>query len=806
MRWLRWALFAIAVIAVVAFASGWWALRQSLPQLDGEIAAFAPGTAPTAATTIERDAAGRPTITATSRADLAWATGFAHGQDRFFQMDLSRRFAAGELSELFGEVALEQDKNARRFAFRRVAGQVIEAAPEAEREVIEAYARGVNAGLASLRARPWEYLLLRAEPRPWTPEDSVLVIHSMWWQLQYNSLRREIGRRRFENAAALGATPESARELISFVYAGHSEWDTPNYSADARCIESGCGRRADVLTRPFPVLLRFSPSAVEEGNAAARAEESAASADEPAAPGSNGWAIAGIHTRSGVALVANDMHLDIGVPVVWYPARLRVTAAPTLDITGVTLPGTPAVAAGSNGGIAWGFTNSYGDFADVRWRLCSFEEFSKRRERIHVRGEADVEVEYHDVGEGVVLDDVDDYQLRADMCLQIAWLAMRPEATNFAMLGLERARNVDEALALAPRVGIPGQNAVFGDIGGRIAWTLMGRVPRGSGPDRLFGPLEYRDVTDHPRLADPPVGRLWTANQRVVDGALEAVLGDDEVDVGAGGYDIGARARQIRDGLLGLEHPATEADMLAVQLDSRGRFHARWADLILTLLDENALAEEPRRREFRALVSDWKPEASPDSVGYRLVREFRGQTLDSLWKWLVAAHMGSEPNVPRPAQFEAAGWRLVTERPGGIEPPSHIEWRAYLLARVDATIDVLLEQCGALASCTYGRRKPVAIRHPLSRALPLLPRLVDMPARELPGDHHMPRVQDGHFGASERFAVSPGREAEGYLQLPGGPSGHPLSPFYRSGFEDWANGKPTPFLPGTATHRLVLHP
>jgi penicillin amidase len=168
--------------------------------------------------------------------------------------------------------------------------------------------------------------------------------------------------------------------------------------------------------------------------------------------------------------------------------------------------------------------------------------------------------------------------------------------------------------------------------------------------------------------------------------------------------------------------------------------------------------------------------------------------------------MGGEPNVPRPGQFEAAGWRLVTERPGGIEPPSHIEWRAYLLARVDATIDVLLEQCGSLASCTYGRRKPVAIRHPLSRALPLLPRLVDMPTRELPGDHHMPRVQDGHFGASERFAVSPGREAEGYLQLPGGPSGHPLSPFYRSGFEDWANGKPTPFLPGTAAHRLVLHP
>ena len=98
------------------------------------------------------------------------------------------------------------------------------------------------------------------------------------------------------------------------------------------------------------------------------------------------------------------------------------------------------------------------------------------------------------------------------------------------------------------------------------------------------------------------------------------------------------------------------------------------------------------------------------------------------------------------------------------------------------------------------------MRHPLARAVPLLSSLLDMPTRQLPGDHHMPRVQDGAFGASERFAVSPGRESEGYLELPGGPSGHPLSPFYRSGFEDWAAGRPTPFLPGAPAHKLTLNP
>ncbi|MBC8026007.1 MAG: penicillin acylase family protein, partial [Steroidobacteraceae bacterium] len=148
---------------------------------------------------------------------------------------------------------------------------------------------------------------------------------------------------------------------------------------------------------------------------------------------------------------------------------------------------------------------------------------------------------------------------------------------------------------------------------------------------------------------------------------------------------------------------------------------------------------------------------------------------------------------------------LANERPTMIAPPGG-DWRAFLLARLDAATQTLMKECGTLSSCTFGRRKPVAIRHPLSRAVPFLSRWLDMPVRELAGDHHMPRVQDGAFGASERFAVSPGREDQGYLELPGGISGHPLSPFYRSGFDDWADGKPTPFLPGIAAHKLTLKP
>jgi penicillin amidase len=246
--------------------------------------------------------------------------------------------------------------------------------------------------------------------------------------------------------------------------------------------------------------------------------------------------------------------------------------------------------------------------------------------------------------------------------------------------------------------------------------------------------------------------------------------------------------------------------MHAIQLDSRALFLSRWRDLLLALLDEEAMHQQPLRREFRQLVSEWRPEASPDAVGYRLVRVFRSVALTSLWRSLSTGLLGEDFDARRPGQFESGGFRLLTERPVNIAPPGGGDWREFLLSRLDAAIDESVAACGSLAKCTYGELDPVRVRHPLSRAIPLLSGLLDMPTRQMAGDHHMPRVQDGAFGASERFAVSPGRETEGYLELPGGPSGHPLSPFYRSAFEDWAAGKATPFLPGPVAHRLVLDP
>jgi penicillin amidase len=317
-------------------------------------------------------------------------------------------------------------------------------------------------------------------------------------------------------------------------------------------------------------------------------------------------------------------------------------------------------------------------------------------------------------------------------------------------------------------------------------------------------PVAWRTAAERPAVVSPPAGRIWTANARVADGEGERTIGSDEADGGLG-YDLGARAGQIRDGLLALHRPATPADMLAIQLDDRALFLARWRTLLLGTLDQDSLKDRPRRAELRRLAERWDARAGVDSVGYRVVREFRDAAERAVWDAVLGVAGLAVPGSPPPSrQFEGLLWSLVTEQPQHMLPARYSDWRALLLEQVDAVGESMRDACAVLERCGWGERNPVRIRHPLSRALPWLSRWLDMTTVALPGDHDMPRVQAGAFGASQRFAVSPGRESEGYMQLPGGQSGHPLSAFYAAGFEDWASGRMAPFLPGPAAHKLIL--
>jgi len=536
-----------------------------------------------------------------------------------------------------------------------------------------------------------------------------------------------------------------------------------------------------------------------------------------AAAGSNSWAVAGSLTATGAALIANDMHLGQRVPTVWYHARLRLAAgAGALDLNGVTLPGAPVLVAGSNGHIAWGFTNSYGSWLGVSRLPCTAVgprelttasgtlPLSVVREEIRVHGAEPLALEVKSAPAGVLLrEDVAQHS-----CWFASWLAQDPAATNFGLMALERAASVAEALVLAPAVGIPHQNTVIGDSAGHIAWTIFGRIPEDTGPARARRGGAWTKAADHPRIVDPPFGRIWTANARVAtDDQQLRLIGGDVARLGAG-YNLGARAGQIRDDLLALNGNVTPADMLRIQLDDRALFLARWRTLLLGLLDAQALRDQPRRAEFRRLVESWDATASVDSVGYRLVRAYHDRAQQAVWDMLLGAlRLPADEDAAPPAQFEGPLWELVTTQPLHLLTRAYPDWPSFLRAQVDTAIADLGQSCPELARCTWGAHNLVRIRHPLSRALPWLAWLLDMPPVELPGDHDMPRVQDGViFGASERFAVSPGHESEAYLHLPGGQSGHPLSPYYRAGFMQWALGTPLPFLPGPAQHTLTLTP
>lgn len=783
-------LAGVAILFTGLVLAGWFTLHASLPRLDGSIATR--GVA--GPVTLERDSYGAMTVTGDGRGDVAYGLGYAHGQDRYFQMDLTRRAAAGELSALLGTGTVATDRKLRVHRFRAVARAALAAAPPAERALLDAYAAGVNAGRRSLGARPFEYLLLQAEPEEWRPEDSVLVALAMFLQLQDGD-----GRHKIERGLVQAAVPES---VARFVNASATDWESAidGSRSDPPQIPPAADYDLRLLGK-----IDFNPP---ERHPRARATI-----------GSNNWAIAGSRTTSGAALVANDMHLGLRVPNTWYHARLRVRAAgdAALDITGVTLPGTLAVVSGSNTHVAWAFTNSYGDYEDVIIAVADpaaadhyltsagSRAYTHVTERILVKGGAPVDLDVVGTEWGPVVGRDDAGRARV-----LQWTAHDPMAVNLELVGVEHARTVEEALAVAARAGIPAQNFVTGDRAGHIGWTIAGQIPTRHGGDASVPRLStdpevgftgWLRAEDRPRIVDPAAGQIATANARVVGGAALVVIGD-------GGYDRGARAGQITADLLAHGNAQTPKDELAVQLDDRALFLERWHGMLVALLDEDAVRGQARRAELKTVLGSWTGRARVDDAAFRLVRAFRGELEQRLYYALIAPARAASPSFRFrvPASFEGPLWALLEQRPAHLLPPGYADWRTFLLATTDAMLAAVTPDCPKLAECTWGRVNQVRIRHPLSMAVPALSRLVDVPVESLPGDEDMPRVQAVDHGASERYAVSPGHEAEAYFEMPGGQSGHPLSAYFRAGHDAWAHGTLTPFLPGPAEHTLTLHP
>jgi penicillin G amidase len=795
---LRRILLAFALLLVLLFVGGWWYVRTvltaSLPKVDGIFAVEGV----THSVRIERDARGVPTIHGQSWADLAYGLGVVHAQDRFFQMDLLRRKAAGELAELVGPVAVGMDMQSRVHRFRSRMRASWAQLSESEKTTIKAYVAGVNwvleQGLQSPEAKPFEYHLLRTEPKGWDPEDSFLVVCAMYQALQLQQINNE--KMRADIAAAFPA------EVARFLDADGSEWDAP--------IDQS---KVAVAPLPSARVLNVRKATPDTKKVVA------AVAEEIPVIGSNNWAVAGRRTRHGGALVADDMHLQVQLPNIWYRACLVWTDpdGTARRACGVTLPGGPAVVAGSNGYVAWGFTNTEGNWLDLlrvdrhpkekgKYRgPQGWLPITKVKEEIKVKNMPSVSFDVEETIWGPIGETDNKGRPYA-----VRWVAQEPGAVNLRMGDMLKVRTIEEALRLAPECGIPHQNLVCADRSGRIAWTIIGKIPRrvGKVTRGATAALEqcrwdgFLDADDYPRVVDPQQGCLWSANNRVVGGAMWETIGN-------GGVDAGLRAGQIRDRLLALEN-ASEADLLRIQLDDEARSFRKWQQLFLEEVPYSLT--DARKNELRRLVESWDGRAGAEGVGYRILHSFRNEVRDLIMDPL-RSEMGkkslftSNLGAGQPQQLEGVLWTIITARPEHLLHARYPSWNALFQEAADDVLTMLQREGKPLDQCTWGRSNTTLVRHPLSEAVPLLGRWLDVAPAELSGARFdLPRITSPGHGASQRFVVSPGREEEGIFHMPGGQSGHPFSPHYADGHADWEQGKPTPFLPGPKVHELVFEP
>ena len=561
------AVFVLIVTVCAVVMALMWA---STPQLSG--AADLAGLS--AVVQVDRDQNGTAVIKAQNWLDAVRTIGYVHAQERFFEMDLTRRSAAGELSALFGAETLAMDKVKRMHRFRMRMRQNWDKLPSGDKKILSVYAEGVNAGLRALPVRPWQYLLINAAPEPWREEDSLLVIAEMYYVLQSRNidesyaealLRERIGDKLFNWIKPRGGSFDATLD--------GSVWS----SAEMPSV-------AEINTR----AVRFAPTKISSN--APPPKELAFIHDEEFKPGSNNWAVSAARSRHGVPMIADDMHLALSVPNIWFRSQFELKEGADgkpVRLAGVSLPGVPGLVVGSNGAVAWGFTSAEGDWFDwipVRENADGSQyldgtlsrPFEVINETIAVRGRPDVKLVIRHTPFGTVI------HAHGGRAFVLNWMAHWSGAIDARLEDMLWTTDVDTAILVAQSSGVPQQNILIADATGNIAWTIAGRLPErrktyAGGPRKGFSapsevPTTWMHREAYPRIKNPADGRLWTANSRQLGGA-------EGEKIGEGRGDLGARAKQIRDRLREQE-TFDETALHAIQRDTEARLLKRWVSLV----------------------------------------------------------------------------------------------------------------------------------------------------------------------------------------------------------------------------------
>ncbi|WP_183093554.1 penicillin acylase family protein [Nocardioides stalactiti] len=669
LRWTTYVAAALVLLLVFLLTVSVVVVRRSWPQTDGELeVAGLDGEVE-----VLRDEHGIPQIYADSVHDLMIAQGFVHAQDRFFEMDVRRHATAGRLAELFGEDAVETDRVVRTLGWRQVAEEELTLLEPRTRELMDAYAEGVNAYLEdrSLSEISLEYAVLDLSgldynPDDWTAVDSIAWLKAMAWDLKGN-LDDEIDRAL--SIAAVGA--ERTDQLFPpYPYDEH-----PPIVGQGAVVDGVFEQDATSSGTRLPQRPPLGPQ-VEAALAGVRdlVDGMPALLGKGDGIGSNAWAVSGEHTATGAPILANDPHLGISLPGVWTQVGLHcreVSEACPLDVAGFSFSGVPGVIIGHNADIAWGFTNLGPDTTDLyvervrddRWQYDGRSlPLTVREETIEVRGGDDVTVRVRSTDHGPLLSDLagdlgdtaDDVAgsgvvpgetVRWDHAVSLAWTALDPQPTADALHALNLATDWTSFRTALSDFAVPGQNVVYADTEGHIGYQATGRVPiRKAGNDGRMpaaGWLKENDWTgEHvpydalPSVLDPVSGMVVTANQAVVDPGTSGsgypyFLTDD--------WDRGYRSARILD-LLESEVSGGNLDVAAmgrIQTDDRNPMAPVLTPYLLDVLLPPGYYSDGQR-----LLRDWSfrqgpgsPAAAYYNVVWRelLARTFHDELDEDLW-------------------------------------------------------------------------------------------------------------------------------------------------------------------------------
>lgn len=807
---------AAMLLGCTGFLDYWYVYRP-LPQVDGS--ASLPGLQHSV--TVDRDEWGVPHIRANSLADLAEAQGYVVAQDRLWQMDLLRRAASGQLSEIFGARALKVDRRFRVLGLHRAALRDAAQMDPQSRVLMESYARGVNHFMEThLGNLPLEFTLLRYKPRPWEPADT-LAITGYMYQTLTSTWEAELSRANVTEKVG----PERAKDLFS----QQSGLDFPVVGALPRGSSEDSEDDDDDEIVPDTVLkARLSAPLLPVPPAMSTLSEMlwpsahswlrAATEDIHRGLGSNNWVVSGAHTASGKPLLSNDTHLELSVPSLWYQVHLT---APGWNVKGFTFPGSPLIIIGHNDRIAWGFTNNGADVQDLyiettnpakpdeylvkgQWRKMQIE-----KELIIVRNHPaellPVGITRH--GPIVVREREKAYALR--------WTALDPGAFLHSYLWLGRAQNWDDFRNELKFVWGPAQNAVYADVDGNIGYVMAAHVPirkKGRGEVPVPGDSDdyewsgYIPFEKLPQVFNPEDGLIATANARVVGPRYKPYLTDR--------WEAPYRTARIHD-LLNGKRDLRPTDMLAVQTDVFSYPHLFLARQLLASA-KIVPPSDPRARELVERLKDWNGVADAGQPETSFLEAARREATNLL----LSPFIGDEANFYQGETFKSYLWRspvflqkVLTERPARWLPKSFRNYDELLAAAADKAVARLERESGSgrISSWSWKRFNSLEMLHPLGHD-GFLRWFLSAPSKPQSGTHFSIRAANPDTGPSMRFTADLSNWDDSLMLIPSGESGQPGSSHYLDEFPYWLDGRPitSPFSEAAESaarrHTLTLQP